>query len=470
VIKVYIFLLRSKNPIEVKMAIIPIQIEGQKQPNRFSAVDCRGSFDRRGSLARIGAADPLTRRGSYARILADVSNRRRGSAAKINPGLIGGNNAAINSGDRRDSYAQISIDLGRRRGSLLRRESKQDIKRKISLSKAGGDDPAAGSRRGSIVNGGGVLAGGRRGSDARFDSLLARRGSGQVGRAMSRRGSRPQIKSFNVKIRLEDDDKDKVKGINKDKENKTTAKSTRGIENKSPKMNNNKMAVKKKETKEITPVNKPVSPRWQDVDREVLQYRGAGERAGIEVQPVQTRNRISPTPASKKKAESSAPVCSPEFLAQFAQEALDQHNKYRTIHGVKPLTLDSKLNAHAQKYAQHLAKTSTFEHSDDPDYGENLYWSWSSDPNFKVKGHESVDSWYEECLQCYNYNKEPTDTESGHFTQLVWDTTTKLGVGLAKSSTGRNTVVMKYDPPGNYVGLYTKHVHKPVSCTTPAAQ
>ena len=156
------------------MPIIPIQIEGQKPSNRFSAIDRRGSFDRRGSLARIGAADPLSRRGSYARILADVSNRRRGSAAKINPALIGGNNTAMNSGDRRDSYAQISIDLGRRRGSLLRRESKQDIKRKISLSKGNGDETAVGSRRGSIVGSGGVVAGGRRGSDARFDSLLAR--------------------------------------------------------------------------------------------------------------------------------------------------------------------------------------------------------------------------------------------------------------------------------------------------------
>lgn len=451
------------------MPIIPIQIEGQKPSNRFSAIDRRGSFDRRGSLARIGAADPLSRRGSYARILADVSNRRRGSAAKINPALIGGNNTAMNSGDRRDSYAQISIDLGRRRGSLLRRESKQDIKRKISLSKAIGDETAVGSRRGSIVGGGGVVAGGRRGSDARFDSLLARRGSGQVGRAMSRRGSRPQIKSFQVKIRVEDD-VDKDKGMNK--ENKAINK-TRGAENKSPKMNNNRMAVKKKETKEITPAKKPVSQRWKDVDREVLQYRGAGDRAGagigIEVQPVHTRNRVSPSTPTKKKVETKAPVCSPEFLAQFAQEALDQHNKYRSIHGVKPLTLDSKLNTHAQKYAQHLAKTATFEHSDDPDYGENLYWSWSSDPNFKVKGHESVDSWYEECLQNYDYNNEPTDTESGHFTQLVWDTTTRLGVGLAKSSTGRNIVVMKYDPPGNYVGQYTKHVHRQVTSTTPPA-
>ena len=52
-----------------------------------------------------------------------------------------------------------------------------------------------------------------------------------------------------MKIRVEDD-VDKDKGMNK--ENKAINK-TRGAENKSPKMNNNRMAVKKKETKEITP-------------------------------------------------------------------------------------------------------------------------------------------------------------------------------------------------------------------------
>jgi len=447
------------------MAIIPIQIEGQKTPsNRFS-VDRRGSIDRRGSLARIGAADPLSRRGSYARILADVSNRRRGSAAKINPISVNGGVASNNgyNGDRRDSYAQINIDLGLRRGSLARRESKQDMKRKNSLSKAyGGDDGTAGSRRGSIVNGGAMTA--RRGSDARIDSLLLRRGSGQVGRTMSRRGSRAQVKSFQVKIRMEGEDEGAKENKSPPSNNNNppaNLKSRLGEKNKNT-SNKSNMVAKKKETKDISPPGKkPVSPRWQNVDREVVQYRG-GDNAGIEVQPINTRSRITPQSATKK-VEPSLPVCSPEFLAQFAQEALDQHNKYRAIHGVKPLVLDTKLSQHAQKYAQHLAKTSTFEHSDDPDYGENLYWSWSSDPNFKVKGHESVDSWYEECLQNYDYSREPRDTESGHFTQLVWDTTTRLGVGLAKSSTGRNVVVMKYDPPGNYVGQYTKHVHKP--CT-----
>ena len=60
---------------------------------------------------------------------------------------------------------------------------------------------------------------------------------------------RPQIKSFQVKIRVEDD-VEKDKAMNK--ENKAINK-TRGAENKSPKINNNRMAVKKKETKEIIP-------------------------------------------------------------------------------------------------------------------------------------------------------------------------------------------------------------------------
>jgi hypothetical protein len=77
-------------------------------------------------------------------------------------------------------------------------------------------------------------------------------------------------------------------------------------------------------------------------------------------------------------------------------------------------------------------------YSGDPLYGENLYWGWSSDPNFclkvrqyyklvrilvmqrrhlysSVQGWEAVDSWYEESLAAYNYDKEPPDSSSGMF-------------------------------------------------------
>ena len=49
-----------------------------------------------------------------------------------------------------------------------------------------------------------------------------------------------------------------------------------------------------------------------------------------------------------------------------------------------------------------------------------------------------------------------------YFTQLVWDTTTHVGVGIATKSVGSNwktIAVAKYSPQGNIKGQYISHVH-----------
>ena len=50
----------------------------------------------------------------------------------------------------------------------------------------------------------------------------------------------------------------------------------------------------------------------------------------------------------------------------------------------------------------------------------------------------------------------------GHFTQVIWSTSEKLGVGWAKgmSKKGKKAiwVVANYDPPGNYKGANAKRV------------
>jgi len=150
-----------------------------------------------------------------------------------------------------------------------------------------------------------------------------------------------------------------------------------------------------------------------------------------------------------------------EEFSKFELDALNGHNKYRKLHGVPPLTLSKDLSDAAEEYANHLARTNTFSHSGDPLYGENLYWSWSSDSGWMLTGDEPVDSWYDERIG-YDYGREPGDAETGHFTQLVWAKSLHLGVGVAKSSSsGKYIVVMKYDPAGNYLGQYRDNVARP---------
>jgi len=217
-----------------------------------------------------------------------------------------------------------------------------------------------------------------------------------------------------------------------------------------------------------TGINRALTRRQSGGRREVLgldQRRGScgkketraalrlGSKAGLEIdkENSSTLNRLS------------AISLGSEF-SQFEREALNAHNKYRVRHGVCLLTLDRKLCTLAQKYAQTLADTDTFQHSNDPVYGENLYWSWSSDPGWVLGAGEAVDSWYEE-KKGYNYAAEPADTESGHFTQLIWAKSQHLGVGLARSSTtGKFITVMKYDPAGNYLGKYRENVTRPAIC------
>jgi hypothetical protein len=57
-----------------------------------------------------------------------------------------------------------------------------------------------------------------------------------------------------------------------------------------------------------------------------------------------------------------------------------------------------------------------------------------------------------------SYNHETFTCEPwkvcGHYTQIIWEDTTKVGCGFAKSTTdyGGEWVVCRYEAPGNYIG------------------
>ena len=76
-------------------------------------------------------------------------------------------------------------------------------------------------------------------------------------------------------------------------------------------------------------------------------------------------------------------------------------------------------------------------------------------------GREPTDLWYREVSQ-YNYNAGSFSRATGHFTQLVWKSSQRLGVGIAYNSAGtRVVVVARYSPPGNYANQYRANVLPP---------
>lgn len=64
--------------------------------------------------------------------------------------------------------------------------------------------------------------------------------------------------------------------------------------------------------------------------------------------------------------------------------------------------------------------------------------------------------WYNE-ISLYNFAKGEFSSATGHFTQLVWKSSTKLGLGLAYNGI-KYYVVANYQAPGNYLGQFLTNV------------
>jgi uncharacterized protein YkwD len=114
-----------------------------------------------------------------------------------------------------------------------------------------------------------------------------------------------------------------------------------------------------------------------------------------------------------------------------------------------PLVWDKELATAAEQYAQNMADSGSFNHdSNRGDVGENLYMSTGT-----AGCQVASEAWYNEVD---NYSPgSPVGGFSigavGHYTQMMWKSTKKLGCGAA-SGRGGTYVVCRYFPAGNIVG------------------
>uniref|UniRef100_A0A182JRC4 SCP domain-containing protein n=1 Tax=Anopheles christyi TaxID=43041 RepID=A0A182JRC4_9DIPT len=138
-------------------------------------------------------------------------------------------------------------------------------------------------------------------------------------------------------------------------------------------------------------------------------------------------------------------------FTSFQTEVLNRHNALRAKHSAQPLVLDADMCQYAQQWANHLVSRNVLQHRTNNKYGENLYASYGRS---QISGCDAVDSWYNE-IKYYRFGAaNPSNfSQVGHFTQVVWKNSRRLGVGVAIQGT-RAYVVCNYDPPGNYGGQY----------------
>jgi hypothetical protein len=141
----------------------------------------------------------------------------------------------------------------------------------------------------------------------------------------------------------------------------------------------------------------------------------------------------------------------------FAERILACHNRERAALNIHSLFWDEGLARDAQAWADHLARTGRLEHSPETPAGmsgagENL-WAGTAGA---YSPEEMVGHWVEE-KRDYTPGVFPAVSRSGdfsavgHYTQLIWRRTARVGCGLGHGA-DEDVLVCRYQAAGNVVG------------------
>lgn len=174
---------------------------------------------------------------------------------------------------------------------------------------------------------------------------------------------------------------------------------------------------------------------------------GADEAGGGEEPPGDPA--AEPTPGAAEGGEGEATPSGGD-----EPPILTAHNRYRASHCAAPLTWSDELAAEAKRWVTTLASHGcAFDHNPSTRYGENLaYFA----PAGSVSEPEVADGWYRE-KSIYDFSRPGFSFEAGHFTQLVWAGSKRLGCASRRCG-GGEIWVCNYDPPGNMQGDFERNV------------
>lgn len=133
-------------------------------------------------------------------------------------------------------------------------------------------------------------------------------------------------------------------------------------------------------------------------------------------------------------------------------------NAYRAKNQAPALLWDDSIYSVSQAWADQLVSKHLIQHSGNPSYGENLAYFKGYGTDLVQLIKKAIDAWYSE-IALYDFSKPGFSDTTGHFTCLVWVSSTKFAMGIAlDGSTNEAYIVLNTSPPGNYMGEFAQNV------------
>merc|ERR1712228_588767 len=135
-------------------------------------------------------------------------------------------------------------------------------------------------------------------------------------------------------------------------------------------------------------------------------------------------------------AAAAPPALIQPAKADINDDMLQQHNDYRAAHNAGPLTIDQDLMEKAQAWADELAANNKFEHTSVKNLnGECLGENIAMMSGGEAGAADATRMWYCEVDDYYDtINKWQNSPAIGHFTQVVWKDSKRVGFGIATGS------------------------------------
>ncbi|XP_021717174.1 pathogenesis-related protein PRB1-3-like [Chenopodium quinoa] len=135
------------------------------------------------------------------------------------------------------------------------------------------------------------------------------------------------------------------------------------------------------------------------------------------------------------------------YAQNSPQDYVDAHNAARAAVGVGNIQWDDQVAAYAQQYANQRINDCALQHSGGP-YGENIV----AGPG-DASGTDAVKIWVDEKANYdYNSNTCAPNKVCGHYTQVVWRDSVRLGCARVPCNGGGIFITCNYDPRGNIIG------------------